>query len=67
MDAKCPECGEQFVGDICPVCVRELMEAVKDRRLQVINDAMHKVAEEAEEVYAMDPTRGRGRGPEWMN
>lgn len=67
MDAECPACGKEFAGDVCPDCVRKLVEIVEDRRLQIINAAMDEVAKEADEVYAQDPTRGRGRGPKWMN
>lgn len=67
MDVKCPSCGEQFVGDICPNCVRELVTVVKERRLQIINSAMCDVDKDADKVYALDPTRGRGRGPKWMD
>jgi predicted amidophosphoribosyltransferase len=67
MAAECPECGEVVSHDICPRCARELVEAVVERRIRVVNDAIQAVEKEADEVYALDPTRGRGRGPKWMD
>lgn len=65
----CIICGEQVPQNnvICIDCLRELGETVVQKRNQVINDVMKQVAQEADKVYEKDPTRGRGRGPKWMD
>lgn len=65
----CPICGKQVSQDyvLCLGCLEGISEAAEQKRNQVINDAMEQVSCEADEVYEKDPTRGRGRGPKWMD
>jgi hypothetical protein len=65
-DLICPVCEGPAPHAMCPNCSRELVEAVRARRDQIVNDAMQKIEKEADEVFEADPTRGRGRGPKWM-
>lgn len=53
--------------NLCEDCLRRMAEAVSHKRTQIANEAMRKISEEADEVYRQDPTKGRGRGPKWMN
>lgn len=48
-------------------CIQEISDIAAQKRNQIINDAMSKISHEADEVYEKDPTRGRGRGPKWMD
>jgi uncharacterized membrane protein YvbJ len=65
----CAVCGKQVPQEyvFCLDCLHDIKEAVKQKRNQVINDAMEKVSKEADEVYEKDPAKGRGRGPRWMD
>lgn len=66
---RCLVCGTQVSQEyvLCSGCLHEIGEAVEQKRNQVINDAMEQVSLEADEAYKKDPTRGRGRGPKWMD
>ena len=55
------------VPPMCMDCARDVYQQMKDLRTQVINNAMKHVATEADEIYRSDPTRGRGRGPKWLD
>ena len=67
MDKKCPLCGELTSRTLCLKCVQEIAGIINDKRNAIINDAMQSLDREADEVFAQDPTKGRGRGPKWMN
>lgn len=66
---KCLVCGTQVSQEyvLCIGCLKEVSETAVQSRNQLINDAMDKVSKEADEVYEKDPTKGRGRGPKWMD
>lgn len=66
---RCSVCGIQVSQGyaLCLGCLREIGEAAEQRRNQIINDAIDKVSKEADEIYKKDPTKGRGRGPKWMD
>jgi hypothetical protein len=63
----CEACGNTIEEEICVTCVRKIAGAVDERRDAIINSAMHSLDEEADKVFDQDPTRGRGRGPKWMD
>ena len=67
MPKKCRVCKEAEVYPVCPSCARDMVYKVKDQRVHLINDAMRSVTEEADRVYDLDPTKGRGRGPKWLD
>lgn len=65
----CLGCGEPVPQNYlyCNDCIREIVETVEQKREQIFNNAARQVEHEADKVYAKDPTRGRGRGPKWMD
>ncbi len=65
----CVVCGKQLPQEhvFCLGCFQEIVETAGQKRRLIINDAMEQVSKEADEVYEKDPTKGRGRGPKWMD
>lgn len=63
----CPTCKTVCHGDTCLECVSRMANALKMKRENVVNEAMSSLTKEANEVLRKDPTRGRGRGPKWID
>ena len=65
----CLNCGKQMSQHygLCMSCLAEVEEAAMQSRYDIINGAIESIDHEAREVYKKDPTRGRGRGPKWMD
>ena len=67
MVGTCLMCGESSSHAVCIKCTRKIAGIVEEKRNIIINNAMRSLDEEADKVFDQDPTRGRGRGPKWMD
>ena len=65
----CTVCGNPVLHKyaICHDCLQNFQETVRQKRHLFINDMMDQIGKEADEVCAADPTKGKGRGPKWMD
>lgn len=69
---KCSVCGASSdilvcMPEMCMPCARDLYAVFKDTRTRIVNEVMQTMDKEADDVLKSDPTRGRGRGPKWLD
>jgi len=68
---KCSICGKDgvIVGvpPVCLDCARNIYVSALNSRDNLLNEAMKKLDKDADRIYELDPTRGRGRGPKWVS
>jgi hypothetical protein len=65
---KCLICKEAPAElGICDKCMCNAAMSAEDERNRLLNDAMKDISDDAERIFEEDPTKGRGRGPKWMD
>lgn len=67
MSGSCIVCGDPSPHTVCVECAKKIAGIVEEKRNMIINNAMRSLDEDADKVFDQDPTRGRGRGPKWMD
>lgn len=60
-------CGELSPQPICLSCCKAFAELIAEKRIAFTNNLFKQFEKEADDIYEKDPTKGRGRGPKWMN
>lgn len=63
----CLICSAPSEHNVCAACIKEGIGAAQKRQDDIVQDAINYIKTGAEQLYReVDTTKGRGRGPKWM-